>query len=163
MSSLLKRLWFPPVLLLLCAGKALADEDAVPELTGDVWPALIKLVLALGLILVIIYGSVWLMKRFSLGKVVGNSELISVVDKRFLAPKQAVYLLKVGKQHLLVGSSEAGLTKIAALTSEDLEEKPLPPGTAPASSKFNRVLRQARNSFMPLLRNREASVEIESK
>lgn len=163
MSSLLKRLWFPPVLLLVCAGKVLADEDAAPELSGDVWPALIKLVLALGLILVIIYGSVWLMKRFSLGKMVGNSELISVVDKRFLAPKQAVYLLKVGKQHLLVGSSEAGLTKIAALASEDLEEKPLPPGSAPASSKFNRVLRQARDSFMPLLRNRETGVEIESK
>lgn len=163
MKSCFKYWWLLPLLLLGGFGRAWADEDAVPDVSSELWPALIKLVVALAFILIIIYGSVWLLKRFSLGKVVGSSDVISVVDRRFLAPKQALYLIKVGRQHLLVGSSEAGLTRIAEMNSDEFAEKPQPQGNAVTGSKFNRVLRQARETFMPLMRSKETGVEMEAK
>jgi flagellar biosynthetic protein FliO len=152
-------------LLCVCTqgGVLLADEDAVPELSSEIWPSLIKLVGALALILVIIYGSVWLLKRFSLGKTPGGGELISIVDRRFLAPKQALYLIKVGGKHVLVGSSEAGLTAITTVGEEDLAAKPSAAGNAPAESTFNRVLKQARQTFMPMLRVKEAGAKVEAE
>lgn len=146
------------------APTALADgEESTPAITADIWPALTKLVIALAFILVIIYASVWLMKRFSLGKLAGNSELISIVERRHLAPKQAVYLLKVGSKHLLVGSSEAGITRIADIDESAIAEKAPTPGNAPATSTFNRVLRQARETFMPMLKAKTPLTETESE
>jgi flagellar biosynthetic protein FliO len=163
MQPLFSRIRNGVLILLLQTGCALADAEETPDLTGDIWPSLFKLVGSLVFILVIIYGSVWLMKRFSLGKMSRGGELISVVDKRFLAPKQALYLVKVGEKHLLVGSSEAGLTRLADVEPPAATDKPNPTGASENSSTFNRVLKQARQSFMPLMRNKEPGVEMEAK
>lgn len=162
MIKLKRTLMAAALALPFMTSRLLADPEAVPELTSELGPSLLKLAGALVFILLVIYGSVWLMKRFSLGRLAGGGEMISIVDKRHLSPKQAIYLIKVGRTHLLVGSSEAGLSKIGDVTPEDVA--PPSPGTPERSSesKFNRVLKQARTTFLPLLRSKEAGVEIDN-
>jgi flagellar biosynthetic protein FliO len=136
-----------------------AEEQSPADFSSEMGPALLKLVGALVLILVIIYGSVWLLKRFSGGRNVGNGNSITVLERHFLAPKQALYLIRVGSRHLLLGGSESGLRHLTDLQAEDFAE-PAKGAVAPAEdSKFNKVLKQARQTFMPLLRSREATTE----
>jgi len=145
----------------LSAGSLLAqsDEPAATDFGSDLGPALFKLLGALILILVIIYGSVWLMKRFSGARAGGGGNNISVLERHFLAPKQALYLIRVGQRHMLVGGSESGLRHLADLSADDLGQGAKDGARPGEESKFNKVLKQARQTFMPLLRERTAALE----
>lgn len=134
-----------------------ADETPVPGLSGDIGPTLLQLAGALVLIIVIIYLSVWLMKKYSGGKIAGVGNLISVIERRHLAPKQALYLIKVGEKHLLIGASDSGLQKLSDI--DDLEVKTVKPSPALGASRFSQALKQAKESFMPRLIAKEESVE----
>jgi flagellar protein FliO/FliZ len=147
--------------MLLPLSRAVADDEAVPDIGGDIGPMLIKLVGALVLILLVIYGSVWLMKKFSLNRGFGGGDLITVIDRRFLAPKQAVVLLKVGNKHLLVGATESSMSKLAELNPDELPNEKESRVGAPEKSSFNRVLQQARETLLPLLRSRTREAEAE--
>lgn len=145
------------LVVLLASVPAWADEEPAPGLSGDVGPTLLQLAGALLLIIVIIYVSVWLMKKYSGAKIAGGGDLISIVERRHLAPKQALYLIKVGEKHLLIGASDSGLQKLSDIDS--LEIKPAKPSTVPGVSRFSQALKQAKESLMPRLITREKSVE----
>jgi len=122
---------------------------------------LLKLLGALVLILVIIYGSVWLMKRVSQGKLAGKGDIINVIERRYLAPKQAVCLIRVGEQNLLVGLSEHGINHIADV---DISEKSDNLGIQKNNEKstFNLVLKQARDTLMPLMKIKQKKLGMEN-
>lgn len=150
------------VWLALSCGSLLAqsEKQAPEEFSSDLGPALLKLLGALVLIVVVIYGSVWIMKRFSGARsATGGGKAITVLERHFLAPKQALYLIRVGKQHMLVGGAESGLRHIADIPAEDFAQPEKEGPHRSEESKFNKVLKQARQTFRPMLRSREASVE----
>jgi flagellar biosynthetic protein FliO len=151
--------WLLGLLTLLTNAKLLAEEKPAPGLGSDVGPTLLQLAGALLLIVVIIYASVWLMKKYSNGRMAGGGSLISIVERRHLTPKQALYLIKVGEKHLLVGASDSGLQKISDI--EGLEVKK-PPQSAVLSgaSRFSQALRQAKESLMPRQMIKEKSAEV---
>lgn len=160
----MRRLLLALAAVILVGSSVLAqsDEPAAADFGSEMGPALLKLLGALVLILVIIYGSVWLMKRFSGARTGGGGNSITVLERHFLAPKQALYLVKVGQRHMLVGGSESGLRHLTDLEAEDLSAGPKDKARPGEESKFNRVLKQARQTFMPMMRNRTAVAE-ESK
>jgi flagellar biosynthetic protein FliO len=122
---------------------------------------LLKLIGAMALILIVIYGSVWLMKKYSFGKMERGGNLISIVERRHLTPKQVIYLVKVGEKHLLVGSSESGLTKISDVEALALRPPQSQTATSP-SSKFNQLLKQAKETLIPFISVKEQELEAKS-
>lgn len=139
---------------------AIAADEPMPKLAGDYGPTLLQLVGALILVVGIIYASVWLMKRYSTGKIAGGGNLISIVERRHLTPKQAIYLVKVGEKHLLIGASESGLSKLSDIEIPEIRQAPQAKGNATSISKFSQILRQAKSSVMPLLSAKEKSVGV---
>jgi flagellar biosynthetic protein FliO len=128
----------------------LAQEEQVQDFSGEIGGTLLQLAGALLLIIVIIYASVWLMKRYTGGRTSLGGDLIKVIERRHLSPKQAIYVIKVGERHVLLGATETGINKLCDV------EIPLPPTsqgklpeTASSSSKFSQFLKQARESLMP--------------
>jgi flagellar biosynthetic protein FliO len=150
--------WLFGLTVLLASAPVWAEEEPVPGLSGgDIGPTLLQLAGALLLIIIIIYLSVWLMKKYSGGKIAGGGNLISIVERRHLAPKQALYLIKVGEKHLLIGASDSGLQKLSDI--DGLEIKMEKPSPAYGVSRFSQALKQAKESLMPRLIVKEKSVE----
>jgi flagellar biosynthetic protein FliO len=150
--------WLFGLTVLLTSAPVWAEDKPMPGLSGDMGPTLLQLAGALLLIIIIIYLSVWLMKKYSGGKIAGGGSLISIVERRHLAPKQALYLIKVGEKHLLIGSSDSGLQKLSDI--DDIEVKATKPSPATLGvSRFSQALKQAKESLMPRLIAKEKSVE----
>jgi flagellar protein FliO/FliZ len=149
--------WLFGLTVLLASASVWADEKAAPGLGGDIGPTLLQLAGALLLIIIIIYLSVWLMKKYTGGKIAGGGNLISVVERRHLAPKQVLYLIKIGEKHLLIGASDSGLQKLSDI--DDLEVKTAKPSPVMGVSRFSQALKQAKESLMPRQIVKEKSVE----
>ncbi len=140
-------------------GALRAQQEEVPEIGGDIGPTLLQLLGALLLIVAFIYVSVWLMKRYTNGRVTGGGGMVTIVERKHLTPKQALYILKVGDEHLLVGATENGINKICDVK---IEAPTQPQGTARSTaqeSKFSQLLNQAKNSLMPLISARHKEVD----
>ena len=152
-------------ILLVCAnvalltGAAKADEQATPSLNGDLGPTLLQLAGALILIVIIIYASLWLMKRYSLGKMTGGGNLINIVERKHLTPKQAIYLIKVGENHLLIGASDSGLSKLSDVELPEVPTQPTGRAATPPPARFSQILKQAKGSLLPMFTAKEKSVE----
>jgi flagellar protein FliO/FliZ len=149
--------WLFGLTVLLSSAPVWAEEKTEPSLSGEIGPTLLQLAGALLLIIGIIYLSVWLMKKYSGGKIAGGGGLISIVERRHLAPKQALYLIKVGEKHLLIGASDSGLQKLSDI--DYLEVKAVKPSPALGVSRFSQTLRQAKESLMPRMIAKEKSAE----
>lgn len=135
-----------------------AQQEEVPEFSGDLGPTLLQLLGALILIVVFIYASVWLMKRYTTGKANSGGNVVTIVERKHLAPKQALYVLKVGEQHLLLGATENGINKICEVKLTDTESAGKQPNKS-QESRFSQMLNQARSSLMPLISTKQKEVE----
>ncbi|OGG55613.1 MAG: flagellar biosynthetic protein FliO [Candidatus Handelsmanbacteria bacterium RIFCSPLOWO2_12_FULL_64_10] len=82
---------------------------------------LFRVALSLAFIVLLIWGAVWVMRRFSgVGvRSTGGDGLVDVLGRTYIAPKKAVYVLRVGDRALAVGVTESAITP---LTELDLAE-----------------------------------------
>lgn len=82
---------------------------------------LFRVALSLGFIVFLIWAAVWVMRRFSdTGNRTGcRGDLVEVLARSHLAPKKAIYVLRVGDRALAVGVTESSITP---LTDLDLAE-----------------------------------------
>ena len=81
-----------------------------------------KMVLSLGAVLLLMYGLVYVLKRFFVPGAAGTQQEISIdiVGRRALQPKKSVVVMKVAGKVLVVGMTEHGMQTLAELTEEDL-------------------------------------------
>ena len=96
----------------------------------------VTLLAVCGLAFVVLYGA----RRLGIGRPRGP---ISLVGQLPLDARRAIYLVQVGEQVLVVGASEAGITKLGEVDAKAL---PAPAATAaaPFADVLARVLRTAR-------------------
>ncbi len=82
--------------------------------------ALAKGIGALLLILLLIYGFVWMLRFFMNKKSFGNptSEHIRLLSTTYIAPKKSVALLQVYEKAILIGVSEDSITTLTELSDE---------------------------------------------
>jgi flagellar protein FliO/FliZ len=90
----------------------------------------LKMILSLGAVLALMFGLVFVLKRFVLpgGTTQGLSVPIQVLGRKSLQPKKSVVILRVAEKTLVVGVSEQGMQLLTELTDADL-----PPANAPAA------------------------------
>ena len=82
---------------------------------------LFRVGLSLGFIVLLIWGAVWVMRRFSDVKPgsAGGGELVEILGRSYIAPKKAVYVLRVGDRALAVGVTESTITPLTDLDLAD--------------------------------------------
>jgi len=100
------------------------------------WGMATDIFLKLGLVLFIIYGTAWGVKRFRswTRPSLANGQSIRVVETAYVAPQRALHLVEVQGQTFLIGATEQNLSLIAALSpaqEELLSPLPLPAQSAP--------------------------------
>ena len=104
------------------------------DLPADNWPPsppvggetsliglLFRVAVSLAFIVLLIWGAVWVMRRFSgagAGRA-GSDGLVDVLGRTYIAPKKAIYVLRVGDRALAVGVTESTMMPLVEL---DLEE-----------------------------------------
>ncbi len=103
----------------------LIDEmDKGDHRSADFTGELAQLALSFGAILAILLVLSWLVKR-TLNKRLEQSNLtsdIQILEKRYLNPKAAIYLIKIGNKNIIVGESPQGLVNLGErrLMSDEL-------------------------------------------
>jgi flagellar biosynthetic protein FliO len=97
-------------------------EIPFPERPGLVGLTL-KLLFSLVLIIFLIWLSIYLIKKTSMAKGLGlqfgGSGLIEVLERGYIAPKKAVYIVKVGGKVLALGVTDTSITTLAEFSLEE--------------------------------------------
>lgn len=95
------------------------------------------------LMLVCVCGAAWAIlfgaRKLGFGRAKGP---ISLLGQLPLDARRSIFLVRVGSRVLVVGASEAGLSKLSEMTSEELQPSVSGPASAKAAS-FKDVLTKA--------------------
>ncbi len=97
---------------------ATATDGALPSAVLDDFPSFgwvfVKMMVVLcGIIAGLLILAKWLLPRLGARGAIAASSVIEVVDVARIEPRRTVYLIRVGGQFRLVGSSENGLHNLA--------------------------------------------------
>lgn len=100
----------------------------------------VTLLAVCGLAFVVLYGA----RKLGVGRPRGPVELVGQLP---LDARRQIYLVKVGTQVLIVGSSEAGFTKLGEMSAEDVASMPEASSSgAPFSEVLSRALGGSRKA-----------------
>jgi flagellar protein FliO/FliZ len=83
--------------------------------------AFIKMLLTLGGLVVLIFLTVWLLRRLSQGRLLGGSgasRSIKILEKRALSPKSVLYLIEVGGKQVLIAESHLEVRRLETIELE---------------------------------------------
>jgi flagellar biosynthetic protein FliO len=114
---------FSPSLL---AAPALQDtsrfDNILPERPSLVG-LMLKLLFSLAIIIFLIWLSVYLIKKTSMAKGLGlqfaGSGLIEILERSYIAPKKAIYIVKVGGKVLAIGVTDTSMTTLAEFSLDE--------------------------------------------
>ncbi len=103
------------------------SETESVSIPNDLFPhyegAILKMVGTLCLIVIAMFITVWLLKRMR-KKRWGKSHFdpsISILEKKMISPKTALYLIEIGKERVLIAESQLEIKKL--LTLDKVEEE----------------------------------------
>ncbi len=77
-------------------------------------------------VLVVVLGAVAIYASKRLAGKIANlpGKKIKIVETAHLGPKKAIHLIRIGDLHLLIGSTNDNITKLADVTTEILLQQP---------------------------------------
>ncbi|MCP4568308.1 MAG: flagellar biosynthetic protein FliO [FCB group bacterium] len=140
---------------------ATTEETAeVPTVSDMLLPSLTRIALSLMVIIVVIYGVVYLLRKLSGNRLGGGrkNKTIQMVEQTYLAPKKSVCLIKMADRAVLVGVTD---THISMLT--EMEWDTLPQDSQPCTEEkqtgFQGVLNDAVGKLFGTSKNKGASGE----
>lgn len=106
------------------------SDTLYPGPEGDVvgvsmFGIILKLGLGLAVVVVLVWGSVAVLRRSSLGKQFSaNTGRVRVLERSYLGPKKSICLVRIGQRALAIGVTESNITTLAHLDDEDLPAVP---------------------------------------
>jgi flagellar biogenesis protein FliO len=108
-------------------------QRAMGPYAGYLIETFVTLLAVCGLAFVVLYGA----RRLGIGRPRGPIQLVGQLP---LDARRAIYLVQVGGQVLVVGASEAGITKLGEVAAKELPAVEVT-GAAPFSDVLARILR----------------------
>jgi flagellar biogenesis protein FliO len=120
---------FPMICLavvLICMGSlhggpagSSTEEGTVPAESPGLSDLILRVGLALGLIVLLIWGAVYTLRL--LGRRTGGplQGRFKVLDRCYLAPKRALYSVRMGERVVVVGVTETNITPVLELSAEE--------------------------------------------
>lgn len=93
-----------------------------PEITYDpgIAGVIFKLILSLAIIIGLIYLTVFLLKKLGNRSLPNGNEMIKVIAKSYLTPKQSLYIVKLGSSYSVLGVGESAVSHIKDLSSDEI-------------------------------------------
>jgi flagellar biosynthetic protein FliO len=140
-------------------GNKLAETDTGKVKMESLTMSMAKLMGALFVVVVGIYGFLYLLRRMMGSKLSANrnSRLIEVLETTFVAQKKSVSLVRFGDRAVLLGITDGNMTPLAELSAEETV-KILAESTMEKSAPgFKNILQDARGKWRALTIKRAAS------
>lgn len=108
-------------------GQALQDAtpaQATQSNDGSPMIAIVKLLSALAIVIVALYGGLYLLKRITTRGRVAGAKLatLEVIESAYVGPKKTVSLVRVGKRAVLVGVTDQQITKLTDVGEAEVSE-----------------------------------------
>lgn len=120
-----------------------APEAVAPAELPSLGFSVLRLIGALGFVLALFFGGIWLVRNWRrLAHRPSASSELRLLEVRSLGARQALWLVGYHRQRLLVASSPAGVTLVAALPEAEAEA-PAPPVGSDFSAVFQQLLHRA--------------------
>jgi flagellar biogenesis protein FliO len=95
-----------------------AEPDAVLDQPAVSYEsAFFKMLLTLGGLILVVFLTIWLLRRLGQGKFggAGSSRTIHILEKRPLSAKSMLYLVQVGSKQVLISESQFEVRRIASV------------------------------------------------
>ncbi|MBM4417067.1 MAG: flagellar biosynthetic protein FliO [Chloroflexi bacterium] len=123
-------------------------ELTAGSVTEPWWGLTLDLIVKLGLVIGLIYVTMWVLRRYVLGPqsaaaVGGRGGRLTLIETLNLAPGRTVHLISVADRVLVVGATSTGLTTLGAIDDRGQVEalRGAPSGDADTSPDFREQLR----------------------
>ncbi len=117
--------------------------------TPDVTGMVVRMVLSLGVVLLLIWGAVYLLQHLS-GKGIKQksaNSFIRVLDRTYLSPKKAIYVIQIGSRSLAVGVTDHQMTPLIELSSEEILTAYPTPIASNGMPSFANLLKDMKTKF----------------
>lgn len=134
--------WIAMAAVLSAARVALAASSGLRPSETSVIPSIMRLGLALGGVVALVYLVAFLLRRSRNGVKARSNHLMNVVEVLPLGPKSRLVAVRVGERILVVGAGESSVNPVAEL-GEDEAEPLLETGTHTVIPFRERLLRLA--------------------
>lgn len=92
------------------------NQPPTPGLFADAG-LFLSVLLKLGAVIALIYGSLFLLKRWQGGALTARPRQLTIVETTRLSPRQALHLVQAGDRTLLIGATDQSLTLLTELDS----------------------------------------------
>ena len=126
------------------AADLLPAGDALPDTVGMVT----RMGLSLIAVILLIWGAVQLLKKFSPGGMNGSTNShVRVLDRVYIAPKKSIYVVQIGDKALALGVSDQQMTNLTDLDLEDTLARYQNAANTRVSQRFTDVLKTVNTRF----------------
>lgn len=100
-------------------------DIVMPSLTDSVLPSLTKIGLSLLLVIVVIYGTIYLMRKLSGNRLAGagSKKLVQLIEQTYLAPKKSVCLVKLADRAVLLGMTDTQINFLTEIEWDDMPQE----------------------------------------
>ncbi len=111
-------------------------EEGVPYLA-----MMVKLGLGLALVVLLAWGTVFLLRKSAFGQHFGTAgNNIRVMERFYLGPKKAIYLVEIGGRALALGVTDTAITPLTQWQAGELEVAPNPAASPSFAAQFRAML-----------------------
>ncbi|GAB4317183.1 MAG: hypothetical protein Kow0074_05630 [Candidatus Zixiibacteriota bacterium] len=148
------------------SAQLVAQSDTASSLTGlaseSLWSSIGRLAIALIVVVALIWGTLWLAKRFMSGRLIGKGESpVRILERCHLAPKRSIDVVSVGNRVLVLGVTEHTIGLLTELQPGDLPESKSFAGTlkqkTSPEARYREALSQARQKLNELFKSARLS------
>lgn len=102
---------------------------------------MVKLGLGLGLVVLLAWGTVFLLRKSAFGQQFsGTGSTVKVVERTYLGPKKAIYLVQIGDRTLALGVTEATISPLGQWQTGELDLTPRRAASSSFSAQFRHLL-----------------------
>ena len=124
--------------------------------------SLIKLLGALLVVVLAIYGFLYLLKFMMGQKFSGNrdKQLLEIIETRYVAQKKSISLIRFSNRAILIGVCDGGITPLAELNPEETAHLITEGPAVKSTSAFKNVLMDARSKLMAISVKRMKPAEV---
>ena len=123
-----------PLALLLAVASVHAAEPAAPTSAGSLLQVLLGLVVVLGLMA----GAAWMLRRFGLARLHAPST-VKIVGGINVGTRERILVVEVAEQWIVVGVAPGRVNTLSTMDKQDL---PVDLSTAPSAPNFSAWLKQ---------------------
>lgn len=135
-----------PALTLPAPPDTLQDLSPVPALGGEeggvpYLAMMAKLGLGLAVVILLAWGAVFLLRKSAFGQQFGGAgQNIRVVERFYLGPKKAIYLVEIGGRPLALGVTEAAITPLTQWQPGELDLSPRTVSSPSFAAQFRNLI-----------------------